>query len=391
MKKQPIAKIAVGVGIGLLALLLVRTMRGTAASTSPGASASAGEGTGLRLPKKVGPESRVETAAAKKSALARDLQVVGSVDYDADHYAIVGPLISGRIVSLKAGPGALVRKGQVLAELESAEVGQAVAAYLEAKAKAGATEINLRRERDLAARHVSSEREREVAEAQASTESAILNSAKQKLEALGLKMTDIAQLETAGAAAGRVSIRSPIDGTVISRQVTLGQAVQAATDAFKVANLRHLWVNLDVYEKDLPAVTVNERAEIHAAGLGPRIFPGRVAYLESHIDEKTRTARVRIEIENSDLSLRSGQFVTAKLIGDPKQSLRQVLTVPRQAVSTVEGRTIVFVVKENDNFERRDVEIGGSGGGEIEIAKGLEEGERVATNGAFLLKSELLR
>jgi membrane fusion protein, heavy metal efflux system len=326
---------------------------------------------------------------AKRQPLARDLSLVGSASYDADHYAVVGPLIAGRIVALRAGSGDIVRRGQVLAELESPDVGAAQAAFLEARAKLAAAQSNARRERELATARVSSDREREVAEAQAASEQAALDAARQRLESLGFKAGDFAKMSS--AAGGRVAIRAPIDGVVVSREVTLGQAVQAATDAFRVANLQHLWVNLDVYEKDLEAVHVEQKVEVRTESLPGRVFAGRIAYVEPRVDDKTRTARVRIEMENPNGALRPGQFVSAKLHGDPKRAVEPVLTVPRKAVLSVDGKHMMFVKVGADAFEQRPVEVGASGGDLVEIIKGIAEGDDVVNDGAFLLKSELLR
>ncbi len=323
--------------------------------------------------------------------LARDVEVVGSVGYNSDHFAQVGPLIAGRMVTLRVGIGDQVRAGQTMAELESAEVGQAEAAYLTARATSNAAQANLRRERELAASHVSAARDREVAEAQAISEQAQLAAAIQRLRTLGLRSEDIKELERSGGRPGRVPLLSPIDGTVMTREVSLGQAVQPASDAFKVANLSHLWVLLDLFEKDLPYVHVNQKAVLRTEVYPGRNFPARVAYVGQAIDEKTRTAPVRIEFDNVDGLFRPGQFVTATLHGDPSRALAEVLAVPRSAVRTVEGKPLLFVASGQGSFVRRPVELGVSGGGLVEIRSGVELGEPVATDGGFLLKSELLR
>jgi cobalt-zinc-cadmium efflux system membrane fusion protein len=168
--------------------------------------------------------------------------------------------------------------------------------------------------------------------------------------------------------------------------------VQAATDAFRVADLSHLWVNLDIYEKDLEAVHVNERVDVTTESLPGRVFSARVAYVEPRVDDKTRTARVRIEMENESGALRPGQFVSARLHGDPKRATTPVLAVPRKAVVSVDGKHVLFVRRAKDaSFEQRPVELGTSGGDLVEITKGVAEGDTVVTDGAFLLKSELLR
>lgn len=332
----------------------------------------------------------IKTAKVQNTRLSSDVDLVGSVAASQNHLAIVGPLVSGRVSRLSVGVGDFVKRGHVLAEVESAEVGQAKAEYLTARARLHASEANLNRENDLASRRISSEREREVAVAQAETERANLKAAIERLRSIGLSAHDINSLARDRDTAGRVPIRAPIEGTIISRPVTLGQAVERATDAFKIADLRTLWVLLDLYEKDLAKVFVGQKVELLTEAYRGEIFKAKVAYIEPVIDEETRTAKVRIEFENPHGKLRLGQLVTAHIIGDPKHATVDVLAVPRSAVQRVEGKPVVFL-KNPNGFSRRVVEIGGSGGELIEIRQGLVAGEEVATDGAFLLKSEFLR
>jgi cobalt-zinc-cadmium efflux system membrane fusion protein len=334
-------------------------------------------------------QNKIDTVAVQKMRLARDVEVVGSVGFASDHYAEVGPLIAGRVVSIAVRVGDHVKAGQVLAELESAEVGQAQAGFLTARAVSNAAQANLRRERELAERKVSSERDRELAEAAAVTEQSQLAAATQRLRALGLRQSDISQISDARAS--RVPLVSPIEGTVIERKVFIGQAVEPATAAFQVADLSRLWVQLELFEKDLPYVHADQRAEIRTEVYPGKSFPARVALLGNVIDEKTRTAPVRIEFDNVERLFRPGQFVTATLRGDPNSTQAAVLAVPRKAVITVEGKSLVFVKDAGGTYAKRPVELGPSGGAFVEARNGLAEGDLVVADGGFLLKSELLR
>jgi membrane fusion protein, heavy metal efflux system len=331
----------------------------------------------------------VKVAPAELTKLAGDIQVVGTVAFHEDHYAVVGPLVSGRISKLIAGVGDKVKRGQVIAEIESSEVGQARAEYVSAKARSGAAEANLRRETELTEKKISSQRERELAHAQSVTEQAGVRAAVMRLRAIGLTPADIETAERHDLG-GRVQIRTPISGTVIERKVTLGQAVERATDAFKIADTSHVWVSLDLYEKDLARVHVSQEVEMRTDARPGELFRGRVAFIVPVIDEATRTAKVRLEFPNPKDALHAGQLVTARIVADSKQALTEVLAVPRSAIEQVEGKTVVFV-QNGDSFERRNVILGASGGDRVEVRKGLIAGEVVAIDGAFLLKSELLR
>ena len=369
-----------------------------AATAAAGAAESAGSDRSsseairtLALPANAGAKNPVRTTPAALVRLARDIQVIGTVAPDQDHFAVVGPLVSGRVAKLNAGVGDRLRRGQIIAEIESAEVGEARAALISARARYAAAETNLRRETDLAERRISSSRERELAQAQWVTDKAGVRAAAERLRAIGLTNDDIEGIDKKDLG-GRVPMRSPIEGTVIERTITLGQAVERATDAFKIADLTHLWVNLDLYEKDLARVRVGQEVEVRAEAFPGEVFRGRVAYVVPVIDEATRTAKVRLEFENRQGQLSLGQLVTARIVGDGHRGAPEVLAVPRNAVERVEGRPVVFVVaRDNHAFQQRTVELGASGGDLVEIRTGLTAGEQVAVDGAFLLKSELLR
>jgi cobalt-zinc-cadmium efflux system membrane fusion protein len=277
----------------------------------------------------------------------------------------------------------------VIAEIESSDVGQARAELVSAKARFAAADANLKRETDLAEKKISSSREQELARAQWETERAGVRAAIMRLRAIGLSPADIEEAEKHDLG-GRVQMRAPISGTVIERKVTLGQAVERATDAFNIADTSHVWVTLDLYEKDLSRVHVSQEVEMRTDARPGETFRGRVAFIVPVIDQTTRTAKVRLEFPNPNDVLHAGQLVTARILADSKQAANEVLAVPRSAIEQVEGKTVVFV-KAGDAFERRNVLVGTSGGEQIEIRKGLNAGEVVAVDGAFLLKSELLR
>jgi membrane fusion protein, heavy metal efflux system len=386
------AKIVVGlVGGGcLLVGLLVGRGRSSAQAgavvvETPAASAPRP----LELTAQSREKNPVKVASAELARIAGDIQVVGTVAFHEDHYAVVGPLVAGRISRLAAGVGDQIRRGEVLAEIESAEVGQARADLVAAKARYSAAEANLHRESELADKRISSERERELAHAQWVTEQAGVRAATMRLRAIGLSAADIEGGDH-GDVAGRVPIRAPIGGTVIERKVTLGQAVERATDAFKIADTSRVWVTLDLYEKDLFHVHVGQEVEIWTESRPGESFRGKVAFIVPEIDQATRTAKVRLEFANPKGALEAGQLVTARIVADDRRETAQVLAVPRSAVEQIEGKTVVFV-QTGDGFERRNVLTGTSGGARIEIRQGLALGERVAVEGAFLLKSELLR
>jgi membrane fusion protein, heavy metal efflux system len=391
-KKTIVVTGVLGVAVLAAGFIMVQQRTSNAARhEAPAAGAGkGGEGAKqLTLAPAAREKNPVKVAPAELTKLGGDIQVVGTVTFHEDHFAVVGPLVSGRISKLIAGVGDNVRKGQIIAEIESSEVGQARAELVSAKARYSAAEANLRRENDLAEKKISSSRERELAQAAWATEQAGVRAATMRLKAIGLTQSDINEIERRDLG-GRVQMHAPIAGTIIERKVTLGQAVERATDAFKIADTSHVWVTLDLYEKDLARVHVGQEVETRVESRPGETFKGRVAFIVPVIDEATRTAKVRLEFPNPKGILHAGQLLTARILADPKREAPEVLAVPRSAVEQVEGKTVVFV-QNGDTFERRNVLLGSSGGDQIEVRKGLNAGERVAVEGAFLLKSELLR
>ena len=364
---------------------------GRSRSAKPdGPTITAGPRQTVALTPKSAAANPLKTATVRRQPLAASLQMVGSVDYDPDHQAVLGPLIPGRVVRISAGVGDKVALGQVMAEIESAEVGDALAVYLSATATARAAEANFTRERELSAQRISSDRLREQAEALAATENAHVRAATERLLALGLTAQDIAALGAGKGSGGRVPLRAPLAGTVVQRNISLGQAVERATDAFRIVNLTHLWVLLDLYEKDLQRVYVGQSVRLRTEAYPNEDFFARVAHIDPTLDESTRTSSVRIEFDSPDGKLRPGQFVTARLMGDAHAAGTNVLMMPRQAAMRVDGQLVAFV-RQGDAYSPHPVVLGSAEGDMVQIVSGLEEGDEVVVENAFLLKSEMLR
>ena len=323
--------------------------------------------------------AQVKTATASLRPLTTSLEVVGSVSYDQDRYAIVGPLVSGRIVSLQAQVGSVVAQHALLGEVESPEVGRARSAYIAAVARAAAAGANWRREQALARQQISSARELEVAQTLAVQEEAARDAALQTLRAMSLS----AEAEGFG---GRVPLRAPLAGTVVARQVALGQSVEHGTDAFIIADLSHLWVMLDIYEKDLERIETGQQVVLRTESLPGVVMAARIGSIEARVDTKSRTASVRVEFDNAARQLRPGQFVTARLSGQRRGAPSVV--VPRLAIQEVDHQPVVFV-RRAEGFVPRPVHCGAHDAVDIEILDGLQDGDEVAAEGSFLLKSQL--
>ncbi len=332
--------------------------------------------------------ARLETEQVSKKSLSPTLRLVGSVTFDANELAEVGARIEGRIARMLVTTGDQVKRGQALAEIESAGLGAALSELLSARANLVAAEHSEKRENLLHEQRLSSAPVVERARADVKALSAQVHGAQQRLITMGLNADEIAQL-SAGKGSGRITLRSPLSGEVVRRDAVLGQVVSPTDPILSVANLDRLWVELDVFEHDLSRVADGNLVEIESESHPDHTFSGKVTHVDATINIATRSARVRVLVDNRERLLRPGQFVTARLMSNGQT--RSALTVPAMAVLQVDGQPTVFVALKPGQYVVRPVELGVSDGDRVEIARGLVEGETVVTEGAFVLKSELLR
>jgi cobalt-zinc-cadmium efflux system membrane fusion protein len=177
------------------------------------------------------------------------------------------------------------------------------------------------------------------------------------------------------------SLKAAMDGTVIDRDITPGEAVGPETPAFVIADLSTVWVLLNVYQKVLPELRIGQRVAIAADTTEAE---GSIAYITPVIDHVTRTASARVVLANQDGRWRPGLFVAAMVLNPVKADV----VIPRQAVQTVGGKNAVFVV-DGEHFRAREVAVGRVGHSMVEITEGLRPGERYAREEAFLVKAEL--
>lgn len=358
-----------------------------------------GHALGSTPPARVAPDVagrlQVATTPAAVRPIERELRVVGTVTFDEDRVAIVGPRLAGRVVRLTVRPGDPVKKGDVLAEIESVELARAAADYLGAVARARAADANALRERELARRNVSAARDREAAEAEAEALGAQADAAEQLLLALGVARDELPR-RGGDRPLARYALRAPIDGVVVQRDAEPGEAVDPGRAIFKIADLSHVRVVLDVFERDLAWVKPGLVAEIATEAYKDLKPQATVRRIDPQIDRDTRTAKVYLDVDNPGALLLPGKFVTARLQangggGGNGASGPAAVVVPRDAVQSIDGRTMLFVKLPDGSFEAREVALGATGSHDVEVAAGIAAGEEVATANAFLLKSEVLR
>jgi cobalt-zinc-cadmium efflux system membrane fusion protein len=342
----------------------------------------------VKLSRELARRAQLVTELVDKKPLSPTLDLVGSVDFDADAVADVGGRIAGRITRVLVTVGDKVVRGQALMEIESNELGEALATLLSARANLTAAEHHAARETALGQKQLSSAPVVETARASASALSAEMRGAEQRLLAMGISEAELKSLKS-GQGPRRITLRAPIEGEVVERYAVLGQVVDPTQPILRLADLGRLWVQLDLFERDLAHVAVGDAVEILSETYPGRSFHGKVAYIDATVDTATRTARIRIEVPNPERMLRPGQFVHARLTTRGESELS--IAVPRKALLQVDGEPSVFVQIADEKFVARAIEVGRAAGDLVEIKRGLTEGERLVTEGGFVLKSELLR
>ncbi|MBK6694945.1 MAG: efflux RND transporter periplasmic adaptor subunit [Myxococcales bacterium] len=367
------------IGVGLAVMVALKKTKVPDASVAPPRDVARLDGKWIRFSKEFALRAGIESAVVEQASLEPTISVTGAATFDPEAVAAVGARIAGRVRKVVKYPGDAVKRGEVLAELESAELGQAQAAVLSARAHVEAATANEAREKQLAEARVSSMRDFELARATAQATRAELHAAEQKVRALG---------GAGGGEIGVMALTSPIDGKVVELRASRGQSVEPSHTVFKVADIRSLWIELAVFERELGHVRRGDVVEMSPQTNTQMLVRGKVAHVGDIIDLDTRSAQVRVEIDNREEKLRPGQSVIARI---HTQTAPLSVVVPRDAVTTVDGKATVFLVHEETAVEPRAVIVGSRDGTRVQIKQGLEVGERVVVKGVFALKSEVFR
>jgi len=344
-----------------------------------------GERKVARLSEEEMKEFGIEIQTAGPGRIKVHVNLPGEVTVNADRLGHVVPRVPGIVREVKKTLGEKVRSGEVMAVLVSRELADAKSAYLAAKEQLDLALANFRREKGLWTKKITSEQEYLEAKQKLAEVRIELRSAEQKLHALGFSETFLEKLpEHSDVDFTRYEIRAPFDGTVIEKHITIGEVLNAETEAFVIADLTTVWVNLSVYQKDLPFVQIGQKA-IVSAGRGLPEAEGTISYLGPMVGEKTRTAPARVVLPNKDGRWKPGLFVNARVA---VSEMEAEVVAPKTAIQTMEGQPVIFVRTE-EGFEPRVVSLGKSNDVNIEIISGLQEGERYAGKGAFTLKAEI--
>ncbi len=324
---------------------------------------------------------KARTVPRRSSVLAS-----GRIDFVPSRVARVGPPIAGRVGTVPVVPGQKVGRGAVLVTLESVEVGRARADFLSAKTRLAQAKAELDRENRLVQGGASSERALLVAQAEHATAQAQLRAAEDRLATLGLG---------AGAAGQSVALVAPIAGTVLQLDARVGQPVGPTDTLVVVGETEQVWLQVDIYERDLGKVHVGDDVKVTSIAFPGRTFEGKVDQLGAVVDPERHVLEARIVLPNPDGALKPGLTASARILGAAASvtdgGTPNAVVVPKSAIQNIDGQPFVFVEKEKGKYELRPVERGDDIEDDVEIKRGVADGEPVVVDGAFILKSEALK
>lgn len=333
---------------------------------------------------------RTEPRATKR------LHLTGEVQFDPTRVVEIASAGGGRVEQVHKVLGDRVEPSEVLAVIQSSELGAVQAAFLEARARLDLATRTHQREKQLHEQKISSQADYLAAGHELAAAEAAVVTARKRLELFGFSGAQIEAFAgaPADAAFGQLTLTAPIRGTIIEQDVVRGRLVDTSDTLYRIADLSRVWVWCDVYEADL--ATLHERiasgkpvpAEIRATAFPQTAFRGTIDMLGSELDRQTRTLKVRVTADNPGGRLKPGMFVRASIDLDGTET---VLRVPETAVLSDAGRNFVFTRLNDELWLRRDVTVGPTADGLMEIHAGLNDGDVVAAKGAFMFKSEILK
>lgn len=383
---------AVGMAVTGLSLTALACSRGEATRAGD-AAAAAEEGAAPHDSLiALSAEQRANAGIAWDTVIARSggptIEATAEIGPAPDRVAHVGTRVSGKVTAVSANQGDRVGRGQVLAIVDSPELGRAKADYLGALATARVARGTADRERELFDRQISSEREWRQAEAEAVRAVAERDAAENRLHALGLLDEDLAALQSEQHYSSTVELRAPLAGEIVARNITIGQTLEPSDIAFAIMDLREVWLLVDIYEKDLGLVRRGQSAEVTVTAYPGETFRGRVANIGAVLESQSRAVKARVVLANEDRRLKPGMFATVRLQGGASGAAPG-LFVADMAVQRDEGNAIVFVPAGPGAFRRVVVRTGAESPGWVEVLGGLKAGDSVVTQGSFILKSEL--
>lgn len=336
-------------------------------------------------------EIGLKTETISLKPFTKFITIPAKVLANQDNEALVGSLIQGRVCKVFVKAGDFVKAGQVLMQVEGLEIGEIKASFISAKANLEYQKTNYERQKKLLEENVGAQKNLLETLNEYEKARAEYNAQKNKINAIELSVSEVIagkNVLSDDSNSGILPVKSPISGIVVERNVVIGQSIDATTNAFKIVNLSSVWVDGQVYEKDISKLNSKTVADFFTSSYPLEKFTGKVTYIGQIIDEQTRTITIRAEFNNAAGKLKPQMFGELRIPDDFNST---ALLVPAEALIKIDNADFVFIQKEDTVFEKKAVMIGTSQNEIVEIVQGLTNNDKIVVKGAFYLKSELLK
>lgn len=325
----------------------------------------------------------VRIISVEHTPISIEVNAPGKIVLNPDAIAHIVPTAPGIARNIYKNIGEQVAKDDLMAIIESREMAESKASFLAALKREVLASNNFSREKALYDKKITSGQDYFDAETKAAEALIDLQLAKQRLEALGLTSEDVWSLQDASSPDLRLyEVRSPINGLVTKRHLTMGEVVSDNQEIFTVADLGNVWVELSLFAKDVDAIKIGQKVKLVSPS--GKIAETEILFVNPMIDEETRTAKAIAALDNTQGFWAPGSFVNSKII---VENIAVSLSVPKEAVQEIDGEPIVFI-PTTDGFEIRPIKLGRSDPSRYEIVEGLQSHEQIATGNTFLLKAE---
>ena len=327
---------------------------------------------------------KTETAQHKPIELL--ISAPGTIIPNPDQIAVVSPFVESSVNCAFVNVGDRVESGAMLACVTSPEIGILRAEYDKAKAELVIQNQNYERRRKLYDENIISEKTFQEDELGKKVAEVNYDYAKKKMLSMGFDSEELDNPPTghSDAVGSTLHLHAPIAGVITERNASIGQKVSMSSHMFEIINLKTVWLEADIFEKDLLSLVLGQKVKVRVSAYPDDVFIGKIFYIGNKLDDVTKTVDILVEIKNESEKLKPGMFSNADIVIGKKAD---ALVIPRNAVLEDEQLTVVFV-KEEHGYHRHVVQLGIISDEYVEILSGLHEGDEVVTQGNYQLKSK---
>jgi membrane fusion protein, heavy metal efflux system len=322
-------------------------------------------------------EAGIEIKSAGPAKIKSALQLIGDIKLNGDRTVLVVPRLAGVVESASANAGDVVKKGQVLAVIFSPALADQRGELMAAQKRLALAQTTFEREKKLFEGKISAEQDLLQARNAMNEAEITVRGAQQKLTAIG-------GLPDGSGNLTRYEIRAPISGTIVEKNLSVGQALKEDANIFTLADLTSVWAEMTVYAKDMNVIRVGQKVMVESAEFNSSAS-GVVSYVGALAGEQTRTAKARVVLPNPNSAWRPGLPVNIEVESGESEV---PVAVSVDGVQTLRDWSVVFG-RYDDAFEARPLKLGRSDGKMVEVLKGLNAGEKYAARNSYIIKADI--